>query len=89
MRERVHALKLPNRTACGREGRLQRLGHLAMLLTEADLSLRLGDRNEVTCKDCLLAIAKHGYMINWTDVPSHAASAAKEKRRRHRRRTRA
>jgi hypothetical protein len=85
---RLHVLRLPDTTACGRQGRRQQLGW-KHLLVQGDMILRLGDRNDVTCKRCRARIERHGYSINWADIPAHAASVAKEKLRRHRRRARA
>jgi uncharacterized Zn-binding protein involved in type VI secretion len=85
--DRLHVLRLPDTTACGRVGRRVQLGHKTALV-QGDLILRLGDRNSVTCKQCIARIERHGYSLDWAGVGEHDASVAREKRRRHRRRSR-
>lgn len=81
--DRLHVLRLPDITACGRQGRRLQFGWRHVLV-QGDMILRLGDRNEVTCKQCIARIERHGYSLDWADVGEHAASIAREKRRRHR-----
>lgn len=83
--DRLHGLRLPDSTACGRDGRLLTLGD-GKAIVQGDRAFRIAaSRHAIDCRQCLARIARHGLAFEWADVPPHPASVAKEQRRRHRR----
>ena len=88
MTDRLHGLRLPDTTACGREGRLLELANGAKVIVQGDRAHRIAPSFEVIdCRQCLERIARHGLSFAWVDVPAHEASVAAAKRRRNRRRS--
>jgi len=86
--DRLHGLRLPDSTACGRDGRLLTLGDTKAIVVCDRLFRIAADFNAIDCVQCLRRIARHGLSFGWLDVGAHPASEAAEKRRRRRRRSR-
>lgn len=89
MADRLHALRLPDTTACGRHGRLIALGDRAALVQGDRLHRIAAEHGAVSCTQCLKRMTRHGLAIDWLDVPAHPASEIAHKRRRRRRRSHA
>lgn len=87
MTDRRHSLRLPDRTCCGREGRLISLGDTtALALVQGDRLFRIApSSDDVDCTQCRARAARHGLSFSWAGVPPHDASVAAHKRRRRRR----
>jgi hypothetical protein len=83
---RLHGLRLPDSTACNVVGRLLSIGD-GKAIAQGDRLYRIARAHHaIDCEQCLKRLLYSGAPLNWHDVPSHAASIAKEKRRRRRRR---
>lgn len=83
--DRLHALRFPNMTCCGREGRALDWPRGKVIL-QGDNTLRIG--SPTTCLRCIAYIAKHGAPFGWDMVDAHQASVIKRRPRRRRRQKR-
>ena len=86
--DRLHGLRLPDCTSCGREGRLISLGDTsALALVQGDRLYRIAQSSDaIDCSLCLARIGRHGWSFAWAGIPPHSDSIAPHKARRRRRR---